>query len=157
TGISTQLFPLTADWVYRLGVLAALRRLALVSLGFVVLSLCYFGVIWFVREWIFSDLLHKSFAERDELLLLWCGAFVLMLIRDQLVKLLAARERFPVLASITIASAVVSLVFSYVAMSRIGEAGAVAGIVIGELVNVTGVIILSCLEIRKSVPAPAAP
>jgi len=157
TGIATQLLPLAADWVYRLGVLPALRRLALVSLGFVALSLFYFGVVWLAREWIFSVLLRKSFAARDELLLLWCGAFALMLVRDQFVKLLAARERFPVLASITIASAAVSLVFSYVATLRLGEAGAVAGIVIGELINVTGVIILSCQEIRRTVRAPAAP
>jgi len=157
TGISTQLFPLTAEWVHSLGVLPALRRLALVSLGFVALALCYFGAVWFARDWIFTDLLHKSFAERDELLLLWCGAFVLMLVRDQLVKLLAARERFPSLASITVASAVVSLAFSYVAMSRVGVAGAVAGVVVGELVNVVGIIVLSFLEIRRAVAVPAAP
>jgi O-antigen/teichoic acid export membrane protein len=154
-GIGTQLFPLTADWVHRLGVLPALRRLVLLSAGLVAAALCYFALLWVLREWIFSDLLHKQFAERDPLLLLWCGVFVLMLIRDQLINLLAARERFQLLTAITGASAALSLTFSYFAMLRLGEAGAVAGILIGELANVIGIVVLTCLEARRAVPAPA--
>jgi O-antigen/teichoic acid export membrane protein len=154
-GIGAQLFPMTADWVHRLGVLPALRRLTLVSIGFVVSALCYFAVIWYLRDWIFTSLLHRQFAQQDALLLLWCGAFVLMLVRDQLVKLLAARERFQLLTSITVASALLSLAFGYLAMRRFGELGAVTGIVIGELVNVIGIVILSFLEVKRTVPAAA--
>jgi hypothetical protein len=56
---------------------------------------------------------------------------------------------------ITGASAVVSLTFSYIAMLRFGTAGAVAGVLIGELANVVGIIVLTCLEARQAVPAPA--
>jgi O-antigen/teichoic acid export membrane protein len=153
-GIGTQLFPLTADWVYRLGVTPAARRLALVSIGLVAFGLCYFALLWMFRDWVFTTLLHRRFAQRDPLLLLWCAAFMLMLVRDQLVKLLAARERFPPLASITAASALASLAFSYGAMVWLGELGAVAGIVFGELVNVIGVVALTFLEVRRAVPAP---
>ena len=154
-GLSTQLFPMTADWVHTLGVLPALRRLALVSAGLVVLALCYFVFVWFSRDWIFNTLLHKQFPQQDALLLLWGGAFVLMLVRDQLVKLLAACERFPVLASITTVSAVLSVAFGYAAILRFGEVGAVAGIVIGEFANIIGVIILTFREVKRTVPAPA--
>jgi O-antigen/teichoic acid export membrane protein len=154
-GLGTQLFPLTADWVHSLGVLPALRRLALVSSALVAFAACYFVFVWFSRDWIFSELLHKQFPQRDALLLLWGGAFVLMLVRDQLVKLLAARERFPVLASVTVVSALLSLAFGYAAMLRFGEVGAVAGIVIGELANIIGLIVLTLRELKRTVPAPA--
>jgi O-antigen/teichoic acid export membrane protein len=154
-GIGAQLFPLTADWVNTLGVLPALRRLVHVSIAFVASALCYFAVIWLSRDWVFAAVLRKHFAQQDALLLLWGGVFVLMLVRDQLVKLLAARERFPLLASITVASAALSLGFGCLAMRRFGEVGAVAGILVGELSNVIGIVILSFREIRKAVPAPA--
>jgi O-antigen/teichoic acid export membrane protein len=154
-GIGAQLFPLTADWVHTLGVLPALRRLVHVSIAFVASGLGYFAIIWFSRDWIFETVLRKHFVQQDALLLLWGGVFVLMLVRDQLVKLLAARERFPLLASITVASAVLSLACGWLAMGRFGEVGAVAGILIGELSNVVGIVILSFREIRKTVPAPA--
>ena len=154
-GLSTQLFPLTADWVHSLGVLPALRRLALISIGLVALASCYFVFIWLARDWIFAELLHKQFPQRDALLSLWGAAFTLMLVRDQLVKLLAARERFPVLASLTVISALLSLAFGYGGMLRFGEVGAVAGIVIGELANIVGVVVLTLRELKRTVPAPA--
>jgi len=153
-GLSTQLFPLTADWVHRRGVPHALRRLAFVSVGLVAFALCYFALIWLSRDWIFNELLHKQYPQRDALLLLWCGAFVLMLVRDQLIKLLAARERFQMMASISAFSAVLSLAFGYGAMLRFGEVGAVAGIVIGELANISGILVLTFRELRRTVPAP---
>lgn len=154
-GLSTQLFPITADWVHRLGVRAALQRLALVSVALVACACGYFAVIWMFRDWIFTDLLHTDFPQRDALLLLWCGAFVLMLVRDQLVKLLAALERFPALASITVSSAMLSLGGGYVAMLHFGETGAVAGILVGELANIAGIVALTFRELRRASPAPA--
>ena len=154
-GLSTQLFPIAADWVHHLGVRAALRRLALVSIALVVLACGYFSLVWILRDWIFADLLHKEFPQRDALLLLWGAAFVLMLVRDQLVKLLAARERFPALASITMGSTVLSLAGGYVAILRFGEIGAVAGVLLGELTNIVGIVVLTFRELRRAAPAPA--
>jgi O-antigen/teichoic acid export membrane protein len=154
-GLALQLFPIAADWVHSLGVRAALQRLAVVSIVLVAFACGYFAVIWMLRDWIFVDLLHKEFPQRDALLLLWCGAFVLMLVRDQLVKLLAARERFPSLAFITVGSAMLSLGGGYVAMLRFGETGAVAGILVGELANIAGIVVLTLRELRRGSPAPA--
>jgi O-antigen/teichoic acid export membrane protein len=152
-GLSTQLFPIAADWVYRLGVRAALQRLALVSAALVVLACGYFALAWSLRDWIFSDLLHKEFAQRDILLLLWFAAFALMLVRDQLVKLLAARERFPALASITLFSTALALAAGYGAIARFGEAGAVSGVLLGELANIAGIGVLTIRELRRALPA----
>jgi O-antigen/teichoic acid export membrane protein len=154
-GLSTQLFPMTADWVHHLGVRAALHRLTLISIALVMLAGGYFALIWGLRDWIFADLLHKEFAQRDALLLLWGAAFALMLVRDQLVKLLAARERFPALASITLTSTVLALAGGYAAILRFGEAGAVAGILLGELANIAGIGVLTIQELRRAAPAPA--
>jgi O-antigen/teichoic acid export membrane protein len=155
SGLSTQLFPITADWVHHLGVRAALRRLALVSIALVAVACGYCALVWGLRDWIFVDLLHKEFAQRDVLLLLWFAAFALMLVRDQLVKLLAARERFPSLAFITVASTVLALAGGYGAILRFGEPGAVAGVVLGELANIAGIVVLTVRELRAASPAPA--
>jgi O-antigen/teichoic acid export membrane protein len=154
-GLSTQLFPITADWVHHLGVRAALRRLSLVSIALVAVACAYFAFIWVLRDWIFVDLLHKEFAQRDALLLLWFAAFALMLVRDQLVKLLAARERFPSLALITMGSTVLSLACGYGAILRFGESGAVAGVLLGEVANIAGIVVLTVRELRTATPAPA--
>jgi O-antigen/teichoic acid export membrane protein len=155
SGLSTQLFPITADWVHHLGVRAALRRLALVSIALVAVACGYCAFIWLLRDWIFIDLLRKEFAQRDVLLLLWFAAFALMLVRDQLVKLLAARERFPSLAFITAASTLLALAAGYGAILRFGEPGAVAGVLIGELANIAGIVVLTVRELRAASPAPA--
>jgi hypothetical protein len=154
-GIGTQLFPLTADWVQRLGIVPTLRRLSVLSIALLLFGGCYFALLWLVRVWVFASMLHQQFPQRDLLLALWFGVFALMLIRDQLVKLLAACERFPPLAWVTVASSVVSLACSYESMLRWGEAGAVGGVLCGELVNVIGIVILTCLQIRRRVPVPA--
>jgi len=154
-GLSVQLFPITADWVHSLGVRVALQRLALVSVALVALACGYCGLVWVLRDWIFTNLLHKEFPQRDTLLLLWCAAFVLMLVRDQLIKLLAARERFPSLAIISVGSALLSLASGYGAMLRFGETGAVAGILLGELANILGIVVLTFRELRRALPAPA--
>jgi hypothetical protein len=78
-----------------------------------------------------------------------------MLVRDQLVKLLAARERFPALASITVLSTVLALAAGYAAILRFGEAGAVFGILLGELANIAGIGVLTFRELRRASPATA--
>jgi O-antigen/teichoic acid export membrane protein len=113
------------------------------ALGLAAATLCYFSVLWLLRDWIFSVVLKKQFAQRDELLMLWGAIFLVMVVRNQLLYLLAAQERFRALTLLTLASAVVSLAVSYWGMLRFGVAGALVGLLIGESINATGIVILS--------------
>jgi len=66
-----------------------------------------------------------------------------MVVRNQLAYLLAAQGRFRVQSLLTLACAVISLAASYWGMLRFGVAGALVGLLIGELISVIGIVILS--------------
>jgi O-antigen/teichoic acid export membrane protein len=152
TGIGTLMLPTTAGWLVHHKPQRVFRRLLLVAAGIALLSIIYIGVMWLMRDWIFTHVLKKTFAQRDLLLQLWSVAFVLMVCRDQLLYLLAARGRFRSLAALTLASALLSLTVSFLSMRLIGVVGALYGILAGELFNVAGITILSYRESRHDGP-----
>jgi O-antigen/teichoic acid export membrane protein len=138
--------------LHRHGVLLLRRRLYLFALGLAAATLCYFAVLWFMRDWIFAVVLKKQFVQRDALLLLWGAIFFVIVVRGQLIYLLAAQGRFRVMTLLTLVSAVIALAASYGGMLRFGVAGALAGMLIGELINAAGIVIIS---FRKA-PQPLA-
>jgi len=146
TGICTLMLPTTAAWLQHHKPRRVFRRLVLFAIAVALLSIIYLAVMWLLRDWIFDHLLHKHFQQRDLLLRLWSVIFVLMVCRDQLIHLLVVRQRFRTLASLTLACAVLSLMVSYYAMLRIGVAGALVGVLVGELINVLGILGLSYRE-----------
>ncbi|MDO8704264.1 MAG: hypothetical protein Q7J84_04885 [Sulfuricaulis sp.] len=143
TGIGSLMLPLASGWLQQHGAPLLRRRLYLLALGLAAATLCYFAILWFLRDWIFAVVLKKQFAQRDELLILWGAIFLVMVIRGQLIYLLAAQGRFRVLTLLTLVSAVIALAASYWGMRRFGVAGALVGVLIGELINVAGIVILS--------------
>jgi O-antigen/teichoic acid export membrane protein len=153
TGIGTLMLPTTANWLLHHKSRRVFDRLLLVAAGIALMSVIYIGIMWLMRDWIFTHILKKSFAQRDLLLALWSVAFVLMACRDQLLYLLAARGRFRSLAALTLASALLSLTVSYLCMRHIGVVGALYGILAGEVFNVAGIVILSYRESRHVGPA----
>lgn len=154
-GIGSLMLPLAAGWLHRHGVSLLLRRLCLLSLGMAAATLCYFAVVWSLRDWIFSVVLKKQFAQGDALLALWGAIFLLLVVRNMLLYLLAAQERFRALTLLTLLSAVVSLAVSYWGMLRFGVAGALIGILIGELINVVGVVTLALRKVPHPLVAAA--
>jgi O-antigen/teichoic acid export membrane protein len=149
TGISTLMLPTTAGWLQHHKPKRVFRRLVLFAIGVALLSMIYLAVMWLLRDWIFTRVLHKQFEQRDLLLKLWSVVFVLMVCRDQMIHLLVARGRFHTLASLTLAGAVVSLTVSYLCMLRFGVVGALIGVLVGELINVVGIAGLSYRETRR--------
>jgi O-antigen/teichoic acid export membrane protein len=147
SGIGTLMLPLTAGWLHHHDSRFALRRLSLFALGLVCAALCYFAVLWLTRDWIFAVALRKQFAHRDTLLLLWALAFLPMVIRDQLLYLLVARQRFHQLTSLAFVGASISLLAGYFGMLRFGVLGAPLGVLVGELINLTGVVVLSLRQL----------
>ena len=155
SGIGTLMLPLASGWLNEHGASVLWRRLMLFGLVMAGVALCYFATLWVLRDWIFDTVLNKQFAQRDQLLILWSMAFLVMVVRDQLIYLLVVHGRFRFLTSLAVVTAVVSLSVSYLGMLYYGTVGALLGILTGELINVTGIILLSFREARHKVPATA--
>lgn len=149
TGVATTLFPTVSRWLQDKSPAKVFGRLVLVSAGLGALAAFFLLLIWLARGWIFADVLRKNFANRDLLLLLWFGIVILMLFRDQLLHFLVAREKFRLTSTITLVSALVSISISLVAIRRSGVAGALVGLLAGELFNVAGIIVFSIRETRQ--------
>jgi O-antigen/teichoic acid export membrane protein len=147
TGIGSLMLPTTSGWLRKHGAALVRRRLSLLAAGMAVTALCYFGILWVTRDWLFDHVLRKQFPQRDPLLLLWGAVFLLIVIREQLVYLIAAQGRFRLLTSLTLLSAGVSMAISYWGMQNFGIVGALAGILAGELINVAGIVLLSALRL----------
>lgn len=155
SGIGTLMLPLASGWLHAHGASLLWRRLMWFGLGMASIALCYFATLWVLRDWIFDTLLKKQFAQRDQLLILWSLAFLVMVVRDQLIYLLVVRGRFRFLTSLALLSAVVSLTVSYWGMHQFGTAGALLGILAGEVANIIGIVLLSFREAGSTLPASA--
>jgi len=155
TGIGSLMLPLASGWLQQHGAGLLLRRLCLFAAGLAAATLCYVVAVWLLRDWIFADVLKKQFAQRDTLLALWSAIFLVVVIRDQLLYLPAAQGRFRVLTALTLVSAVVSLAAGYWAMLHFGTAGALMGLLVGEVISLTGVVVIAVRATRLPQSRPA--
>jgi len=156
-GVSMLLFPITSRWVHESGVSSAARKLSLLVAALAVLALSYMGIMWLMRDWIFAVVLKKHFEQRDQLLLLWGAVFLVTLCRDQLATLPASCQKFRDMTLLTGFSTVAWAVSSIAAMDLIGPLGAVLGILIGEVINILGIVVMILRETRVPRPAKPAP
>jgi O-antigen/teichoic acid export membrane protein len=148
TGLGSIMLPAISNWLNTESTRKVFGRQILFSLGLAAVALGYFALVWGLRERIFDHVLKKHSASFDLLLLLWSSIALLMLFRDQLIYLLVVKGRFRSLAALTFMSAVLALVLSYAAMREYGVAGALVGVLLGETVNVAGILYLCCRETR---------
>jgi len=149
SGISSLMLSMTSRWLQQHSVSTVLRRQLLFAGGLAFGSLIYCALVWLLRDWLSATVLKKQFAHRDTLLLLWSAIFLVMIFRDQLVSLLVAREQLRRLAALTLFSAVSSLATCWWGMRHFGTPGALMGVLTGEVVNVTGLLVLSLREARR--------
>lgn len=153
SGVTQFMLPTASAWLHRDGPAVLLRRLLLSGAAMCLLALLYFAVVWQLRGWIFGSLLHKDlsggFADRDLLFCLWAAIFGLMVVRDQLLFLPVLRERFRVLAALSAACAAMAVALSWPAMHRYGAAGALLGMLAGEVLNIAGIGVLALREARR--------
>ena len=153
TGIGALMLPVASGWLHRYGAALVWRRLCWLALALAAATLCYFGVLWLLREWIFEVVLKKTFAQSDDLLMLWGAIFLVMIVRNQLAHLLAAYGSFRALSLLTLASALVSLTASYLVMLRLGVVGALVGVLVGELISLIGIVVFSIRKARLPLEA----
>jgi O-antigen/teichoic acid export membrane protein len=157
TGIGQMMLPTASRWLHLYGARQLYRRLLLFCLGLALVVLCYDGVMWLLRDWIFTHVLKKEFDERDALLLYWAAIFMVMMFRDQLMHLLVVRGRMRQLSTLTLCSAALALTISYLAIPRLGAVGALIGVLVGEVTNVGGIASLTWIERNRPVPPAAEP
>jgi O-antigen/teichoic acid export membrane protein len=160
TGLGSIMLPAISAWLNTESARKVFGRQIMFSLGLASLALGYFGLVWWLRDPIFIHVLKRHSPSFDVLLLLWSAVALLMLFRDQLIYLLVVRGRFRPLAGLTLMSAVLALVLSYAAMREYGVAGALVGVLLGETLNVVGILILCVRETRDNdaivgLPGPA--
>lgn len=149
TGVSSLMLSTVSVWLLNDGGRGALRRVTLSAAAIAGLALLYPVLFWPARGYVFANILHKYFAQRDLLLILWSAASVVMVGRDQYVNFLLARLRYRALTGLTVMAAIVSLAVSYLMVLRIGVPGAPLGVLTGEITNLAGLIVLSRLEVRR--------
>lgn len=157
SGVQRQLIPIASGWLHTHGAGVTLRRLLGFSAALGGVAFVYALVVWFVRDWIFVDLMRKNFVDRDRLVLLWSAIFLITAVRDPVMYLAILRERFKILTALTLVCAALSLTVSYWGMLEYGAIGALFGILAGELLNFCGVVVLAWRELRwHAQPTPEA-
>jgi len=148
SGVSTLMLPTVSKWTHQHSARKILTRLALFAAGLAAAAAVYLVVMWLARDWIFDRVLRKHFANRDLLLGIWALICLVTIFRDQLLYFLVARARFRLTAMVTLCSAIVCFGVSFAAMRRVGVIGALLGLLVGELLNVAGIIVFSLREAR---------
>ena len=108
-GINNLLLPVAANWLAEFGLHQLMRRLAWLTLGIVALDAIYFAVAWVYRGWLISEVLHKTIADRDRLLIMWGCVALIFLFREVLQAALFALKRVRSMAWLIALSAVVSV------------------------------------------------
>jgi O-antigen/teichoic acid export membrane protein len=152
-GIQGVLAPMATAWNAEVGLRGLARRLLGIVIVLLMLDLLYFGVVWFFRDWLISDVLHKHIDNRDHLLLLWAAVALIGLIRDTLQCALMALGRLRSMASQLGLGAVLALLLMWFGISWWGAAAVLIGQIAGELVNLVGIVILLRAAWPHVVPA----
>jgi len=147
-GISSMMYSSSTLWLKHHGPRGLLRRLLWFTLAMSLAALAYIAVMWFMRDWIFLNVLKKDFPQRDLLLGIWALVFLCTVVRDQVIFLLIAHGRWRQLAGLTSVCAVCGLFVSFVAIQRYGAAGGLLGLLMGEFAHVVGVIVLTYRDMR---------
>lgn len=150
SGIKQLLLPMAARWHQSLGLDSMLRRLLVFAAAVMLLSLIYFGLLWLLRDWVFAVLLKKQFADRDLMLTLWMLMFLLSGVRDLLMTALLVREQFRSMTGLSTVAALLSLLTCWLGTVHYGAAGAILGLVLGEAINLFGVLWLIVRERRRT-------
>jgi O-antigen/teichoic acid export membrane protein len=152
SGLGSMTFPTVSRWLQHHAVRDVFKRLCLLAGGIAGLGILYIVIMWFFRDWLFTHVTKVQFENRDTLLFLWSAVFLLMAVRDQMLFLPAACGRYRIMAWLTLATAIFSLVTCYVCMRMFGVVGALIGVLCGEAFNILGFIALSIREIALARP-----
>jgi O-antigen/teichoic acid export membrane protein len=147
-GVKTLLVPTAASWLAESSVGRLIRRLLLFATGIALIDVVYCILLWIFRDAASRDLMHKTIANRDLLLMLWAALSLIALYRDLLQTGLFALRKFRSLAGVTALSAAASLTIMWLGINTWGPAAALIGQVAGESINLGGVVVLLAIASR---------
>lgn len=149
-GVGQLLLPLATQWLSTQGARAMAQRIMALSMVMLVGSLGYFVLLWLTRDWLIAEVLKRDGTGMDPILLLWGGVFGLMSLRAMAMVVLQALERFDSLTYLAVLSAAVSLLVGYFGILRFDAPGALIGLIVGEAIDLVGILWLSVHEIRAA-------
>jgi O-antigen/teichoic acid export membrane protein len=149
-GVASLLGPTAANWYAQIGVHRLVRRLLFFLVAVGILELTYFVIIWFARDWLVVDVLHKQIHDRDRLLILWGGVAAVGLFRDVLQCALLAMGRLKSLAWLVGVSAAVAVLLMWYGVSWWGAPAVLIGQIVGEAINLAGIIYLLRRNMRQA-------
>jgi O-antigen/teichoic acid export membrane protein len=148
-GVGSLLAPSAATWYAELGIRALTRRLLLFLLIVGLLDIVYFSIVWIFRDWLLATALHKHIEDRDRLLILWAIVAMIALCRDVLQCALAAMGKYKTLAWQVGVSTAVALLVMWFGINWWNAAAVVIGQIVGEVINLGGIIRLLRSEYRR--------
>ncbi len=151
-GVGSLLGPTAATWYAEIGIQRLVRRLLKFLLAVGAVEITYFVAVWAGQDWLAVDLLHKHIHDRNELLILWAGVALIGTCRDVLQCALVALGRLKSLAWQVGVSSAVAVILMWYGLGWWGAPGVLVGMIVGELINLLGIILLlrSCMR-RASV------
>ena len=138
TGINNLLTPLAANSLVSSGLPRMLRKLAMITIAVAAIDVVYFVAAWHLRHWLIVDLMHKTIADQDRLLILWACIAMIFLLREVLQAALFALKRVKSMAWLMAISAALSLTLMWRGIAWWGAAAVLIAQVAGECVNLAG-------------------
>lgn len=145
-GLQSVLTPVAAKWKTEVGLDRLVHRLVRILLLVGALYLAYFSFLWPFRGWVSTTVFHKKIANSDVLLLLWALFALVALARDVLAPAVYALGHLKWLAWQIGFCAIIALSIMWFSIARWGTAGALGALLIGEVLNLAGIVYL----IRKA-------
>jgi O-antigen/teichoic acid export membrane protein len=142
TGVGSLLGPTAPGWYAQLGIHRLVRRLLMFMFAVGLLQFIYFLAIWIGRDWLVFGVLHKNIHDLDRLLILWTGVIIIGLCRDVLQCALIAMGRLKSLAWQVGVSTAIAVVVMWYGLGWWGPPGVLIGMIVGELINLAGIIFL---------------
>jgi O-antigen/teichoic acid export membrane protein len=145
-GVGQLLLPMASGWQECNGTPELVRRMTVIGALIFGAALCYFSLTWELRTWIVTNVLRRRVGSLDPLLLMWGAAYLVATLRTLGMVVLQAQERFASLVLLELVCASSSLILCWWGIMHYGAVGSVLGIILGEGLELCGVIWL----IRKS-------
>jgi O-antigen/teichoic acid export membrane protein len=139
-GTGQLLLPMASGWQERNGTHDVVSKMTVIGALIFAAALCYFSLTWALRTWIVANVLHRQVGSLDPLLLMWGAAFVVATLRSFGMVVLQVQERFASLVYLALVSTSSSLILCWWGITHYGAVGSVLGIVLGESVDLFGII-----------------
>ena len=149
TGVNQALYPLVARWNAAGGLHFAAKKTMSISTVIVFGCLVYVGLAWLLQDWFFLKLMRHDVPLRAQLVLYWSLLVIVMLIRDEVSCLLVVQMKVKALSYFTSIGAVAALAAIFLLIPLVGTEGALLGVIIGELLNIFGMLAILVVELRR--------